>query len=137
MTFVSNNKGQQKRCPSACRKTFSASCETSRKVTRCRVLCPEAVQRYRERAKTRQTHNIKSDKNENQEDSLKILLIFSCLFFGMVKTIPYIFVRVLGDFIDSLKDFEKGDEMPCSLPRSCTKVPREGKNTANAQNKSI
>jgi len=23
--------------------------------------------------------------------------------------------------------------MPCSLPRSCTKVPREGKNTANAQ----
>ena len=36
-------------------------------------------------------------------------------------------------FIIKGKDFEKGDEMPCSLPRSCTKVPQEGKNTANAQ----
>ena len=36
-------------------------------------------------------------------------------------------------FFGKLSDFEKGDEMPCSLLRSCTKVPREGKNTANAQ----
>ena len=35
-------------------------------------------------------------------------------------------------FFGKQGDFEKGNEMACSLPRSCTKVLREGKNTSNA-----
>ena len=35
-------------------------------------------------------------------------------------------------FFGKQGDFEKGNEMACSLPRSCTKVLREGKNTTNA-----
>ena len=35
-------------------------------------------------------------------------------------------------FFGKQGDFWKGDEMACSLPRSCTKVLREGKNATNA-----
>ena len=35
-------------------------------------------------------------------------------------------------FFGKQRDFEKGDEMACCLPRSCTKVLRVGKNTTNA-----